>query len=132
MHVDVCRFSVDVTRNNDITSQGTKSTQSRVSSEGGEATCGQDKEGGGGEGEKKQLPMYMFTPVDRYGDSKGEMKPLQDLGMAATLCITCMYCICGNFRQEKNFANFAIKISHHAKFLSSVNDYIKGYGDLYH
>ena len=76
-----------MTRNDDITSQGTKSTQSRVSGEGGEATCGQDKEGGGEggrEGEKKQLPMYTFTPVDRYGDNKGEMEPLQDLGMAAT------------------------------------------------
>ena len=39
------------------------------------------------------------------------------------------YCICGNFHQEKIFANFAI-CSHwqnlyHANFLSCVNDYIE-------
>ena len=80
---DICRFSVEVTRNDNVTSHGTKSAESRVSGEGGEATCGQDKEGGGeGEGEKKQLPMYTFTPVDRYGDNKGEAERLQDLGMA--------------------------------------------------
>ena len=79
---DVCRFSVEVTRNDDVTSRGAKSAESRVSGEGGEATCGQDKEGGRGEGEKKQLPMYTFTPVDRFGDNKGEMERLQDLGMA--------------------------------------------------
>ena len=69
-------------RNDDVTSRGTKSAESRVSGEGGEATCGQDKEREGGEGEKKQLPMYTFTPVDRYGDNKEEAEPLQDLGMA--------------------------------------------------
>ena len=74
-----------MTRNDDVTSRGAKSAESRVSGEGGEATYGQDKEGGGrgggGEGEKKQLPMYTFTPVDRYGDNKGEVERLQDLGM---------------------------------------------------
>ena len=76
-----------MTRNDDITSRGAKSAESRVSGEGGEATGGQDKEGGG-EGEKKQLPMYTFIPVDRYGDNKGEAERLQDLGMAKSVKCT--------------------------------------------
>jgi hypothetical protein len=78
---DVYRFSVEVTRNDDVTSRGRKSAESRVSGGGG-GEASQDKEGGGGEGEK-QLPMYTFTPVDRYGDNKGEAEPLQDLGLIA-------------------------------------------------
>ena len=46
---------------------------------GEEREASQEKEGEDG-GEKKQLPMYTFTPVDRYGDSKEQTEPLQDLG----------------------------------------------------
>ena len=64
-----------MTRNDNTTSLGTRS-DSRVSGEAREAS--QDKEGDGRE--KKQLPMYTFTPVDRYGDNKEQTEPLQDLG----------------------------------------------------
>ena len=70
----VCRFSVEVTRN-DATSRSTKS-EPRVSNEG---EASQEK---GEEGEKK-MPMYTFTPVDRYGDNKEQTEPLQDLGIYA-------------------------------------------------
>jgi hypothetical protein len=87
---DVCRFSVEVTRNDDVTSRGTRSAESRVSG-GVDEEASQDKEGGG-EGEK-QLPMYTFTPVDRYGDNNGEAEPLQDLGMYHyACCINTMSC----------------------------------------
>lgn len=71
-----------MTRNDDITSQNTRS-ESRVSSEGSEARE-----------EEKKPPMYMFTPVDRYGDNKEETKPLQDLGRKYSLCCfeTSMHC----------------------------------------
>ena len=62
-----------MTRNDDATYRGTRS-EARVS---GESEAGKETEGEEGE---KELPMYTFTPVDRYGDNKGEMEPLQDIG----------------------------------------------------
>ena len=67
---------MEVTRNDNTTSLSTRS-DSRVSGEEREAS--QEKEGEDG-GEKKQLPMYTFTPVDRYGNNKEQTEPLQDLG----------------------------------------------------
>ena len=66
-----------MTRNDDATYRGIKS-EARVS---GESEAGKETEGEGGE---KELPMYTFTPVDRYGDNKEEMEPLQDLGTRMT------------------------------------------------
>lgn len=63
-----------MTRNDDVTSRSTKS-ESRVSTEGA----------AGQEDREKKLPMYMFTPVDRYGDNKEETEPLQDLGTCMTV-----------------------------------------------
>ena len=44
----------------------------------------------GQEDREKKLPMYMFTPVDRYGDNKEETEPLQDLGTCMTVVQWCM------------------------------------------
>ena len=60
-----------MTRNDGATNGGTKSETSgeRVVDEAGH------------DGEKRNKPMYVLTPVDRYGDNKGEIDPLQDLGI---------------------------------------------------
>ena len=51
---------------------------------GEEREASQEKEREEGE-EKKQLPMYTFTPVDRYGNSKEQTEPLQDQELMSAL-----------------------------------------------
>ena len=82
---DVCRFSVEVSRNDEATSRATKSER-RVSSEG-EGSQEKGKEG------EKEMPMYTFTPVDRYGDNKEQTEPLQDLGTCTCTCMTTVFLI---------------------------------------
>lgn len=33
------------------------------------------------EEEEEEKPMYLFVPVDRYGDNEEDAEPLKDLGM---------------------------------------------------
>ena len=78
---NLCRFSVDVVRNHQSTA--TSPPASREGSDGTDVA----KNGGGGkktvdEASEKTRPMYVFTPVDRYGDNKEETKPLEDLGIS--------------------------------------------------
>ena len=35
-------------------------------------------------------PMYVFVPVDRFGDNKQETEPLKDLGVCVCVCV----CVC--------------------------------------
>ena len=64
--------------------QSTAASSPPASREGSEGTD-VAKNGGGDrktvdEATEKTRPMYVFTPVDRYGDNKEETKPLEDLG----------------------------------------------------
>ena len=72
-----------MTRNQSITSP---LARGRVSSD-----SGGEREAGGGEKSDVQetRPMYVFTPVDRYGDNKEETKPLEDHGIITL--IQCMH-----------------------------------------
>ena len=62
-----------MTKSGSDASQGSKNG-SRESSSGGTSL------GEGVEEREKETRMYTFTPVDRYGDSKDETEPLEDLG----------------------------------------------------
>ena len=62
-----------MTRNDNVTFGGTKGEAS------GERVDGEASQDG-----EKRKPMYVFTPVDRYGDNKEEIEPLQDLGMTVS------------------------------------------------